>query len=167
MRKGQPFKQELAKIVIPPVESNPRFWNPNQAGVVFAPEWFRKKLKDIDQELEITWDNYNERWLVWMKAPKLQNSLNRGWSLLFILRYADGSYMPLDERCFARIYEISAQKWGNAKEYFKSVEREWERDKERAEAERKQEVNDTSGDYYDYMKIKNIGQGSKFTNHWQ
>lgn len=163
---GQQFNQPLAKVVIPPKESNPRFWNPSQGGVRFAPDDYRAKLHAIDPELDITWDNYNERWNVWVKNPKLAASLNRGWTLLFILRYADGSYMPLDERCLARVYEISAQKWGNGKQYFDAIQREWDRDKEKAELERKQEVNDTSGDYYDFMKIKNIGQGNKFTNHF-
>lgn len=166
MKNSQEFGIPLAKIVIPAPEANHRFWNPSRAGVVFAPERFQVELHRIDADLEVTWDNYNERWLVWQRNPGLKSELNRGWSLLFVVRYADQSYMPLDERVFARIYEISAHKWGNAKEYFKAVEREWERDREMTQAARKQEINDTSGDYYDYMKIKNIGIGSKFANHF-
>lgn len=164
--KGQTFSQPLAKIVIPPKEANHRFWNPNQAGIVLAPERIRRQLHEIDSNLEVTWDNYAERWLVWLKRPQLANSLNRGWSLLFVLRYADQSYMPLDERMFARIYEISADKWGNARSYFDAIEREWERDREKSRSDRDDEVKHHAGDYYDYMKIKNIGAGSKFSDHW-
>lgn len=160
------FKQPLARGATPPQESNPRFWNPSRAGVRFAPDEIRNQLHAIDEDLDITWDNYNERWVVWHRNPNLKSALNRGWSLLFILRYADQSYMPLDQRVFARIYEISANRWGNAKKYFDAVEREWERDREKATADRNEDVKHSAGDYYDYMQIKNIGSGSKFATHW-
>lgn len=160
------FSQSLARIVRPAPESNPRFWNPNQAGVLFAPDSVMRKLKDIDPDLSITWDNFAERWIIWVKNPKLVSAVNRGWTLLFILRYADGSHMPLDERLFARIYEISAHKWGNAKQYFDSVEREWERDRELVKKNREDDVKYSAGEYFDFMKIKNYGSGNKFVNHF-
>ncbi len=44
--------------------------------------------------------------------------------------------------------------------------REWDREKAHADKTRKDEVAAGAGDYYDYMKIKNIGTGSKFVNHF-
>lgn len=165
-RTGAPFQQTLTKPKSLPPQSSHWFWNPNQVGVRFAPEWFLKKLHEIDPDLTITWDNYQEKWLVWAKNDKLQSKLCRGWTLLFPVRYADGSYMPLDERLFSRLYGASATRWGNAKHYFDAIEREWERDRERAERSRNDEVKHSAGEYYDFMTIKNIGKGNKFANHF-
>lgn len=162
----QSFKQTIVKPSIPPPESSHWFWNPNRAGVRFAPEDFAKRLKEIDSELEITWDSYQERWLLWAKNPKLQSKLCSGWSLLFPIKEPDGSYAPLDERIFSRLFGASERRWGNAKKYFDAIEREWERDKAIAEKNRKDDVGHSAGEYFDYMKIKNIGSGSKFANHF-
>lgn len=163
---GAPFKQAINIPKAPPPESSMWFWNPNRVEVEFAPKWFKEKLNEIDPELEATWDRYHERWLVWVKQPKLQSKLCSGWLLLFPVRYGDGSYMPLDERTLARVYSISAQRWDGAKRYFDAIEREWERDRELAQARRQDDVKHSAGEYYDYMTIKNIGHGSKFANHF-
>lgn len=164
--RGQGFSQGINIPKAPPPESSHWFWNPSRAGITGAPDDFAAKLKAIDPDLRITWDCYQERWLLWAVNHRVQSKLCTGWSLLFPIRYADGSYMPLDERVFARLYEASAQRWDNAKTYFDAIEREWERDRDKAKKNRNDDVKHSAGDYYDYMKIKNYGSGSKFANHF-
>ena len=170
-RKGVPFTQTInTKPVIPPPESSHWFWNPNRVGITFGPEWFMKMVREIDPDLNITWDRYQEKWLVWMKSPRLQSKLCSGWMLLFPVRESDNSYCPLDERIFARLYSASAQKWGRAKDYFLAVEREQERDREKGVQASRDDTGDKARDYYDFMKIKVSGcgpsNGSKFANHF-
>ena len=131
-----------------------------------GPKWFMEKLHQMDPDLTVTWDHWNENWLVWMKQPRHQSKFSQGWVLLFPVRYSDGSYMPLDERVFARLYSASAAKWGRGRDYFLAIERELERDKEIAKRNRDDDVKHAAGEYYDFMKIKNIGTGSKFANHF-
>lgn len=164
--RGQPFKQQLTKPQALPPEALNWFWSPSRVGAEFAPEWFLTKLREMDPDLTVTWNRYTERWLVWMRNPRHQSKYSQGWSLLFVVQYADGSYQPLDERVMARLYEASAAKWGRGKDYFDAIVREMERDKELAKASRDSDVQHAAGEYYDYMKIKNIGSGSKFANHF-
>ena len=160
------FKQSLSKPRIPSPETSHWFWNPSRVGVTFGPSWFRTKLHDIDPELEVTWDRCQERWLIWLSNPKLHSKLCNGWSLLFPVKAPDGSYQPLDERIFARIYGASARRWDSAKCYFDAIEREWDRDRELAKKAHSDHTRYSAGEYYDFMKIKNIGSGSKFANHF-
>lgn len=163
---SQEFSQTVAKPVIPGPEQSFWFWNPNRIEAGKAPEWFAKQLRDMDQDLEVTWSPVHERWCMWMRNPKLQSKLCQGWSLLFVVQGPNGSYQPLDERVFARLYGASAQRWDSAKTYFDAIEREWERDKAKAESTRNDEVKHSAGEYFDFMKIKNYGKGNKFTNHF-
>src|ERR1051326_126391 len=107
-RRQEFFTQPIQrKIEIPPPESSFWYWNPNRVGIKFAPDWFREKLHEIDKDLEVTWSSYHERWMVWVKQPRLISKLCSGWLLMFPVRDLDGSYLPLDERIFARIYSAS------------------------------------------------------------
>lgn len=165
-RRQNPVSVPIHKPTIPSPEVSFWYWNPNRVGAGRAPEWFEKKLREFDPELEVTWSPYHERWLVWLRSPRLHSKLCSGWSLLFPVKYPDGSYMPLDERIFHRLYHASAHRWGRGKDYFLAVEREWERDREREQKSRDSNVQHAAGEYYDYMQIKNIGSGSKFANHF-
>lgn len=165
-RKTPPFRAPLVKPAIPLPETSSWYWNPGRAGIRFAPEWFLSQVRAFDPDITITWDICQERWLVWMRNPKLHIPLCSGWTLLFPVRYPDGSYMPLDERIFARLYAASVRRWGNGKRYFDAVEREYERDREQAERSRNDDVKYSAGEYFDYMAIKNIGAGNKFSKHF-
>src|SRR5258706_12926833 len=105
-----------------PEEINHWYWHPNRADKIGPPEWFARQLQAFDNELQVTWNPVRERWLVWMLKPSVQRS--GGWLLLFPVQYSDGSYAPLDERVFARLYQSSQRVWGNGKCYFDAVKRE-------------------------------------------
>jgi hypothetical protein len=164
-RKVGNISQPLSTEKVGP-EHSPWYWNPNRVGVKFAPDWFLTKLHDLDPDLTITWSPIHENWIVWMKSPRIQSPLCTGWALLFIVKESDNSYRPLDERIFARLFSASARKWGKGRDYFLAIEREMERDREKKEKNRNDDVRHSAGEYYDFMKIKNIGKGSKFANHF-
>lgn len=149
-------------------DEHPLFWNPSRLGVQLGPNDFRKKLHDIDPDLEVAWDRNLERWNIWIRKPQLNHPISRGWGLLFQVKLNDGAYAPLDERTFSKLAEISARKWGNATSYFKRVEAEMEKDRLSAEKTRKDGIDDCGGEYFDYLqpKISMFGpsNGSKCAN---
>src|SRR5690348_10763831 len=99
-------------------EMLPHYWHPNRPDSQLAPEWFRKQLKAIDQDLEVCWSPVHERWLVWHRNGRVTHHLCPGWLLLFVHHGADGSYRPLDERLLARVEQCSVKSAGSAKKYF-------------------------------------------------
>lgn len=169
-RQPLPFKQHVVKSKpIPGPETNPWWWNPNRVGVKLAPADFRKKLKDLGEELEATWNPLTERWYLWAKAPKINHKICQGWRLLFVNSEPDGSYLPLDERVFARLYKASALSGENALQYFDRVVREMQRDKEKAEAETTAETVDIAMESFKHGQIQVSGaghsNGSKFSTY--
>lgn len=139
------------------------FFHPDRFGVQLAPEEFRKKLKEIDSRLEVTWHPVKERWLVWARDPHITFHLCPNWSLIFVWEGMNsGCYMPLDNRCLALVFARSPRAFPNAKQYWQRIEDEIIHEKEAAAKDRQQETRDMAGDYFDYRKIKNIGKGSKF-----
>lgn len=164
-RKTAPFQQRVSKPKALGPEHNVWFWNPNHPSVRGAPDWFRLKLREMGEELAITWNPINERWQVWARAPKIQHPICSGWRLLFIHQDADGQYLPLDERVFARLYAASVMAHGSAKAYFTRVVEEIQRDKERRERKNLQDQIDMSMPFFEHSQIKNIGKGNKFATY--
>ena len=163
-RKGY-FTNPIARPSKPlPPEHHSWYWHPNRHGVRFAPDSFVEKLKEISDEVKITWHPLRERWCVFAKSPKISHPICSGWKLLFIWEDG-GEYLPLDERILAAIYARSGKKWGNLYEYWLKVSQAIERDREKAEQSRTDDVKHSAGEYYDYTLIKNIGSGSKFVNN--
>jgi hypothetical protein len=161
------YTTPVAKKRALPPQANVWWWNPNRVGVKSAPDWFKHKLWLMDDKLEVTWNAYRERWQVWMRRPRLQSPVCQGWILLFINEDANHEYMPLDERLFARLYAASEDRWGNGREYFRAVERELEREKEKAEAQYRQDTLDIAMESFDHSQIKvsmcGESSGSKFS----
>lgn len=152
-------------------EHNRWFWNPNRIGAKPAPEWFQAKLREVDPDglVDIRWNPITERWQAFYKKPGFEHPICQGWTLLMVLQYPDGSFMPLDERTLAALYQASARRWGNGKEYFLAIEREIERDKEREEARQRQEAIDIAMPFYDHSQISvsmaGESNGSKFSTY--
>jgi hypothetical protein len=142
-------------------EYSPWFWHPYNVAVRFAPEEFRKRLHAIDTSLEVTWDPMKERWLVWALAPKVRH----GWRLLFIHWDSQHNYLPLDERVFARIFQVDSAKNGG-KRYFDRIVEEFERDQRKRRAEMRQDAIDRAMPYWEHSQIKNIGKGNKFSTYF-
>lgn len=166
--KSNPITIHPTQPKIPGPEHNIWFWHPGRIGVRFAPSDFRRRLQEIDPELDVTWNPIIERWTVWMKKPSLQTPICQGWGLLFVVKEPNNSYRPLDERIFARLYEASTRKWSNAKTYFAAVEREIEREKELKSKRSTQDAIDIAMPSFEHSQIK-VGygksSGSKFSTY--
>ena len=165
-RQNPVFGMSYHKPIIPPPEANLWWWHPDRVGVKKGPSWFEKQLREFGEDLAVTWNAYAECYLIWMRSPGFKAPMAWGWKLLFPVVGGDKKYAPLDERVFARLYDASAAKWGNGKRYFDRIESEILRDRAKAEANTDDALRYSAGEYFDYMKIKNIGLGSKFVNHF-
>lgn len=159
-RRVSPFRMptNTLKGLPPAPETNPWWWHPGRVGVEMAPSYFAKDLERIDPDLAATHDKLHGKWSIWMKKPTIQTKTCWGWQLLF-------SVDRLDQRVFARLYESSARKWGNAVEYFRAVEREVLRDRELVDRKSSEYAIERSREVWDYSQIKNIGKGSKFSTY--
>jgi hypothetical protein len=166
---GQPIRMPIARPKVIGPEANPWYWNPNRVGVRTAPPSFMERLhSELGSELEVTWNPIRERWQVFSRAPKVTHPICSGWRLLFIHEGPDKEYLPLDERVFARLYFSSVMAHGSARQYFDRMQREAERDKERAEQAEFQDTMDRAMEYgWDFSRIKVSGcgqsSGSKFS----
>jgi hypothetical protein len=168
-RKVNPFTQEIKKDLKVGPEQSPWFWNPNRVEVKFAPAEFLKKLKQLGEELSCTWNPILERWQLWAQSPTVQQKICHGWRLLFIVNEPDGSYAPLDERVFARLYHASVLSHGSGKEYFARVMQEMERDQQKREEKSTQDSIDAAMPSFQHGQISismcGKSNGSKFSDY--
>lgn len=165
--RSNPFSQRINRpTAIPSPETNIWYWNPNHVGVKLAPDWFMKKLKEVGEELSCTWNPLTERWYLWTKAPKIQHKICQGWRLLFVNQEPDGSYLPLDERVFARLYLASSMSQNEtAVQYFDRIVAEKQRDDEKRRKQNVQDQIDIAMPFWEHSQIKNIGKGNKFSTY--
>lgn len=144
------------------------YWHPLRPQSRKPDVTFHRKLRELGEELEVSWSPYHERWLVWMRAPRIQNKYCPGWLLLFPVQEADGSYADLDERSLARLVEASVFAHGNAKQYFKRVLAEQEREKELERKASDAERDAVADSFYQHQQIQ-VGygesSGSKFATY--
>lgn len=167
--KGHDFGANISKpSVTPGRETIPQFWYPQRAGVRFADSRFRERLHEFDPALEVVWNPIIERWQVWTKQPRIQNSFCPGWMLLFIHNGPSGEHLPLDERVFARLYACSARQHGSMKGYFDRIASEMERDREQHEKWARADAVDRAMPLWDHSRIRvgyGAANGSKFSQY--
>jgi len=171
-RQPQQFKQPIARPKALGPEFNPWFWNPNNVSAQFAPDHFRRRLwREMDPQLDVTWNPINQRWQVWARSERMQNPVCRGWRLLFIHNGPEGEYLPLDERVFARLLYASADVHGSAKAYFDRIASEYQRDREKTEKKNLDDQIDMAMPYFEHSQIKVSGfgksNGNKFATYHQ
>lgn len=144
---------------IPPIEANPWFWNPRRFGAGWqAPSLFLSRLREVDGELTVVFNKFNQDWGVWIRKDRLQTPICQGWQLLF-------RAPQLDERIFHRLYEASARKWGSALAYWRAVEDQMRREQRHYEQKSSEMAVEKATEVFDYSQIKNIGKGSKFSTY--
>lgn len=146
-------------------ETSWSYFHPGRVDAIYAPSSFRSVVKAIDPQLDVVWHPIHQRWCVWVRNPHIRHWMCAGWQMLFPVRYADGSYMPLDDRTLATIYDRSPRKWGNAKRYFDRIQDEVRRDYVKGQQNREDLVGAIARDRWRFAQIKNIGHGSKFAAH--
>lgn len=151
-----------------PRESIAWWWNPSRVGVKLGPEDFRRKLKELGGELEVTWDAYNERWCIFMRKPSIKHEIAMGWSLLMVVQNDDGTFRPLDERVLAQLYSASKARWGSGAKYWEAVEAAQAHDRELAERQSLADSIDQSMEVFDHSQISvamhGKSNGSKFAD---
>lgn len=162
-RRVGAFKQAVSKPTrIPGPETNPFYWNPNRVGAYEAPAAFRAKLKEVDPDglISVNWNPVDEKWGVFYRKPSFAHKICQGWVLLFQVPPRD-----LDERVLARLYSASAARWGNGRQYFAAIQREFERDQERKEMRLKNEAIDQAMPFWEHSRISTAGKGNKFSTY--
>jgi len=172
---GRSVVRDLGTVTTPIARPTPKgpetswnYFHPGRCDARFAPEPFRAEVKAIDPQLEVVWHPVYERWCVWVKNPHIQHWICAGWQMLFPVRYPDGSYMPLDQRTLATVYDRSPRKWGSAQKYFARIVDEIERDRHAATRTRESVVGQIARDHWHHAQIQ-VGygpsNGSKFSDH--
>lgn len=141
------------------------FFHPGRVDVRFAPPEFRRQLHAIDPRLEMTWHPMQERWVCWARNERVRFWMCPNWQRLFIVKYPDGGFMPLDARALAEAWTRSPKVQGQGKEFFGRVLDEMRRDYVKQQDARSDEVVQRAKDQWRFAQIKNIGQGNKFANH--
>lgn len=165
MRRNNQFGVEISKPTARPIEESLYYWYPQRFGVKTAPEDFQRRVAEIHPDLAITWHPLLSRWLVWYKRPRITDPKCPGWMLLFVAETSWGSYVGLDERVLAAIYQVSARAFGNGVQYFDRLAAEAKRDRESAARLKEDQRDALAYERFDWGKIKNIGPGSKFANY--
>ena len=88
---------------------------------------------------------------------------------MMIVQYPDGSYMPLDERTLAAVFNASARKWGSGRAYFDQVESAVRREQAAKERRQRQDAIDIAMPSFEHSQIKVSGfgksSGSKFSTY--
>ena len=166
---AESFRVPVASPTPPPVEEELHFWHPQRFGVTFGPDRFRKKLKGVHADLDVTWHPVQHRWLVWYRRPRITNKLCPGWLMLFVVEDSEQRYVPLDDRALAAVYEQSGFKWGSGKKYWAKIEEQAQRDHEARDKDRDDLVDDIGSAQWDHTKIqvsmRGQSSGSKFVRH--
>lgn len=144
-------------------EYNPFYFHPNRPDARFAPERFLKLVKEIEKDCTVVWNPIKERYGLWYRSPDRPNHISGHWKLVFWCEW-DGEYC-LDNRILAKLW--TRVRRGRGEEYFDALMRESARDSEIADKDHDAELKAAGDEYWEYMKIKNTGQGNKFTRFGQ
>ena len=158
---GVPLNQRTGPP--PGPEILPWYWHPDREGAQPPPAAFVEKLKAIDPGLGVVFSPVHERYIIWVRNPKIQNALCRGWQLLFLWEHpVTHAFLPLNELVFHNLFYISRQRWPNAQEYFDRIQADIEREKA---ARMKTFQDERQGVQRDFFKtnstISSAGSGSK------
>lgn len=183
-----PFAQETAKPQELDRAALFHYWHPDRQGVERAPAHFAKELTKIagtntDGEPNAVCVRppagapvRSRCWLVFKRNKEITHALSPGWFLVLAWHNDDYPHpkpLPLDNRLFANLYlqsvkagrEVMGRDFDSSVQYFDHCMSVLDRDEKKRKVANRQYSDDRSKDYYDYMKIKNIGHGSKFALH--
>ena len=171
-----------AQRLLPPADvmRNPElvfpFWynpaNPQVRMFRKPPAAFMRRLFHVNPDLPVTWDPVLERWCVWaiykkkrlpwwMRPGRGQDGPG-GWWIIMVLEDQDGNPIDvLDNRTLATLFFTNQEKYRSAGQGAVMVERALLEEEQRNLREDREDAEDEAGEQYDYMAIKNYGQGNK------
>lgn len=160
-RKGPP----------PGPEVLPWYWHPDREGAVPPPAAFAEQLARIDPDLRVCYSPVHERWILWVKNPRIGRMgaaqwLCRGWQLLMLWEHSvTHEFLPLSELVFANVYLISAGRYAGAKEYYDKLMAEAERAKEERSKKFDNDRQAEQNEVRESWKISSAGDGSRSALH--
>ena len=174
-RKGEPFTVPIQQANrTPGPEILPWFWHPDRPGAQPPPEAVAKRLREMDSDLRVCFSPVHERWLVWVKNPRIGTQSEvaarycKGWQLLFVWEHTiTKEFLPLDEGLlFANLYAINAEKYASGESYFKRIQDDA---KAAADAAEKSYTSDRRAEQkerlYDTQQISTAGLGNRAALH--
>ena len=142
------------------------YWHPNRFGSRPPPSAFAAQLRRIDPDLSVVFSPVHERWLVWVKEPRIQHPLCRGWKLLFLWEHPrTKTYLPLNELLFHNLLLIDATKYASAVDYYTRVQAGIDRARAARAADYDRERQAEQGDLADLYRISNMGSGNRAALH--
>lgn len=144
----------------------PWYWHPDRLGVNRGPEAFQKQLAEIDKDLAVVFSPVHDRWLIWVRNPRMQNSVCPGWQMLFLWEHpTTHAFLPLNELVFHNLFHIMAHRFPNARTYYESISRDIDRQREERNRAYTNDREALQGEIYDSQKISTAGKGNKFAQH--
>lgn len=173
-RRRLPHERETFTVPVnqpkgprPGPEVLPWYWHPQREGVRSAPEAFQARLKEIDPDLRVVLSPVHERWMIWVKNPRIQHWLCKGWQLLMLWESPDThAYLPLDDLIFANIYAISAEKTNTtAKAHFDKVLAAAKRNTDGKNKDFTNARQAQQDDFRKSLQISSAGRGNRFAMH--
>jgi len=181
-RRRQPHERETFGIALnqptgprPGPEILPWYWHPDREGALSPPEWFAKRLREIDPDLCVVFSPVHERYILWVKNPRIGHDPDPevrdtiqmlgcvGWQLLMIWEHAETHVpIPLSELMFHNIYLISGERYPNARAYFDRIQEDIRRQIESRDKTFQGERQDFQNEYRKGTQvISSAGSGSK------
>lgn len=174
-RKGEEF---IVPLNQPKGKRDPEilahYWHPQREGAIPPPAAFDAKLKAIDPDLFVCYSPVHERWLLWVKEPRIGRGSDAaaadatqmycpGWLLLMIWEHSQTkAYLELSDLLFMNVFMISRRRWGNAQIYYDRVMADIRRQQASAEKAYQDDRRTYQKDRRDGWKISSAGAGNKF-----
>lgn len=150
----------------PGPEILPWYWHPDREMVKPAPAAFRAQLARIDPDLRAVFSPVHERWLIWVRNPRIQHWMCRGWQMLFLWEHpVTHEFLPLNELLFHNLMLIDAKRYRNGQEYYAKIEQRVAEAKEAKERTYTDERHGLQREMMDSHQISNLGTGSKSALH--
>lgn len=148
----------------PGPEILPWYWHPNREGAQPPPAAFAAQLQRIDSELGVVFSPVHERWLVWVKNPRITHELCRGWQLLFLWEHpTTHEFLPLNELLFHNLMLVDATRFANAKEYFDRIQADIQQRRDARNKTLNDERHDMQREFIKSTEISSAGKGNKFS----
>lgn len=165
--RSLPVSMSISRGSVRGPELSWNYFHPGRVDARFAPDAFRRRLHEVDERLEVVWHPIHERWVCFVRQPDIKFWMCPGWKRLFIVRYPDESFMPLDERTLGEAWSRHPKLYNyRGRDYFERVVLEHMREQRRTERkDYESDLEARARDQWRYAQIKNIGSGSKFADH--
>lgn len=137
------------------------WWIPGRSRAATPDSDFVKRLKSVDENLDVGWNPEDRCWEIWYKSGQKQVPWANGWKRLFQVTWSQ----KLDNRVFWVLHERDNTKFGGAVAWFDQVEAERARERERKKAAMEDDSVQMAREYWEYTKIKSSSHGGKFVRH--